>query len=172
MEDDVRTPSKLVNGVNVTYDDSNMWLAPFSPGAPNYVYLLLDEAHAIGGVKFWNYSKTPSRGVGHVQIYVDHRLMFDGHLKPAVGASPTMAAAPFCTDATILPETVVFTPQAAKNATGGQQGSLASATLAAPQRAVRCIDEGAFKEGPEDASPGGPAKRPARPQTSVVGQRL
>lgn len=171
VEGDVRTPDKLVNGVNVTYDDRNMWLAPCAPGVPCYIFLMLDEAQALGGIKFWNYAKTPSRGVGHLQVYVDHRLTFDGHLKPAMGTSPTVAAAPFSTEATVLPETIAFTPQAAKNATGGRNGALVSASLAAPQRAVRGIDDGMFKEGPEEASPGGPAKRPARPQTSVVGQR-
>lgn len=29
---DARTPDKLVDGVNNTYDDRHMWLAPFSPG--------------------------------------------------------------------------------------------------------------------------------------------
>jgi hypothetical protein len=29
MEGDLRTKDKLINGINETYDDTNMWLAPF-----------------------------------------------------------------------------------------------------------------------------------------------
>ena len=29
---DVRTPDKLVDGVNNTYDDRHMWLTPWTPG--------------------------------------------------------------------------------------------------------------------------------------------
>ena len=32
MENDARTPDKLVDGVNDTYDASHMWLAPVFPG--------------------------------------------------------------------------------------------------------------------------------------------
>lgn len=31
-EDDIRTPDKLVDGVNSTYDARHMWLAPVLPG--------------------------------------------------------------------------------------------------------------------------------------------
>lgn len=30
MQKDVRTPDKLMNQVNNTWEDSNMWLAPFN----------------------------------------------------------------------------------------------------------------------------------------------
>ena len=32
VTDDVRTPDKLVNNNNDTYDGSSMWLAPILPG--------------------------------------------------------------------------------------------------------------------------------------------
>jgi hypothetical protein len=30
MESDVRTIDKLINGVNQTYEDTNMWLSPYN----------------------------------------------------------------------------------------------------------------------------------------------
>lgn len=133
--------------------------------------MFLDEARALGGLRVWNYAKTPTRGVGHLQIYVDHRLMFDGHLRPAQGASKTVTAAPFFTQANVCPEVIPFTPEAGAPLPRGSEQVVASASLSAPMRVVRCIDDGVFKEGPEDASPGGPKTRPARPRTSVVGTR-
>ena len=29
MENDIRTPDKLLDGINVTLDDRHMWIAPF-----------------------------------------------------------------------------------------------------------------------------------------------
>ncbi len=35
IENDVRTPDKLVNGINDTMDGFNMWLAPILPSQVN-----------------------------------------------------------------------------------------------------------------------------------------
>lgn len=72
METDIRIIENLTNGCNDTYDDTNMWLAPFTGNNKNHlqykrkknlpyniVYLLLEKPIAIN---FWNYSKTPARG--------------------------------------------------------------------------------------------------------------
>jgi hypothetical protein len=39
IENDVRTPDKLVNGVNDTSDGSNMWLAPILPSEVSNVFI-------------------------------------------------------------------------------------------------------------------------------------
>lgn len=85
---DIRTPDKLANGVNCTWEDKNMWLAPFEQEAPgkqidNVVYAVWDEAVPISLIKLWNYSKTPSRGVNELMVFVDDALVFCGAIQAA-----------------------------------------------------------------------------------------
>ena len=65
-----------------------MWLAPFknthSHGAasatekdrdekrePNFVQVILTQPVAVSAVRFWNYAKTPERGVNEFEIEID-----------------------------------------------------------------------------------------------------
>ncbi|KAM7448574.1 hypothetical protein ABFA07_003481 [Porites harrisoni] len=59
VSDDIRTPDKLIDGVNDTYDGRHMWLAPILPGIINLIYVVFDEPVTVSMVKVWNYSKTP-----------------------------------------------------------------------------------------------------------------
>ena len=38
--DDIRTPDKLIDGVNDTYDGRHMWLAPILPGLVRTVCII------------------------------------------------------------------------------------------------------------------------------------
>jgi hypothetical protein len=128
---DSRTVNKLFDGRNDTWDDRHMWLAPLLPsntaaavasGAAgssahmqprNALTLFFDAPIALGAIKVWNYSKTPSRGVQNLQILMDDVIIWDGVLRIAPGppASKSAAAASppdfaqtllFCSHPTLL----------------------------------------------------------------------
>lgn len=40
---DVRTLDKLCDGTNDTLEDEHMWLVPFVPGRPNFLFVIFDE---------------------------------------------------------------------------------------------------------------------------------
>ena len=60
MSEDVRTPDKLIDGVNNTKDDRHMWLAPFQTpgtyfnlngGQPNEINIIFDKKVSFGYIR-------------------------------------------------------------------------------------------------------------------------
>lgn len=75
---DHRTLDKLINGVNNTSDDRNMWLIPFNAGEDHKITIDLGRMVNIGSLKFYNYNKSAEdslRGAKTVIIKVDGKLM-------------------------------------------------------------------------------------------------
>jgi hypothetical protein len=83
MQKDIRTIDKIVNGNNETYNDNNMWLCPFQKDTFNQIFLFFDKPIVISAIKFWNYSKTPSRGCFEIEISIDEVLIYKGYLNKA-----------------------------------------------------------------------------------------
>ncbi len=72
---DTRTLDKLINAVNESNDDSNMWMVPWNQGGA-YIEIKLDRM--ISGLMFYNYNKgidDASRGVKTVTIFGDGKLL-------------------------------------------------------------------------------------------------
>eukprot|EP01022_Parablepharisma_sp_SALTPOND_P020436 TRINITY_DN372_c0_g1_i1.p1 TRINITY_DN372_c0_g1~~TRINITY_DN372_c0_g1_i1.p1 ORF type:complete len:1264 (-),score=175.40 TRINITY_DN372_c0_g1_i1:6620-10411(-) len=88
LEGDIRTLDKLVDGYNDTLDDRHMWLTPMRntklyavtnrevAKTPNVVTVSFNGQIALGGVRIWNYAKTPSRGAQEFAIFCDNRIIY------------------------------------------------------------------------------------------------
>ncbi len=88
---DPRTADKLLDGVNSTYDDRHMWLAPFTAGEPHSLTVRFDGATRLGAVRLWNYAKTAARGVQQLSLYMDGALLYQGWVRPAPPRAPGSA---------------------------------------------------------------------------------
>lgn len=87
-------PANLIDGVNNTFDDTHMFLAPFTPGQPNYIYVAFEHPVTLGCLRVWNYSKTPERGVDDFELFVDDVLIYKGHLRKAPSLAQVGTRAP------------------------------------------------------------------------------
>ena len=83
LKGDPRTVDKLVDGVNSSYDDRHMFLAPFTPGRSNVVCIDLGRVERLGAVRLWNYAKTSTRGVRSFEVLLDGSLLYKGTARPA-----------------------------------------------------------------------------------------
>ncbi|KAG6615391.1 uncharacterized protein IUM83_15217 [Phytophthora cinnamomi] len=85
-QQDTRTPNNLLSGLDKnTWEAHDSWLAPLASSLGNQqgniVYIGFDTPVVLSMIKFWNYSKTPERGVKDVDIYLDDMHLFSGTLR-------------------------------------------------------------------------------------------
>lgn len=96
---DVRKVENLTDGVNLGSEDSNVWLAPFinprTQGdcnlgrSKNRLFVDFCSPVTISAIRFWNYSKTPRRGVKEIEVYLDGAIIWSGLIIKASTSSYT-----------------------------------------------------------------------------------
>ena len=80
---DIRTLDKLYDGINTSFLDDHMWLAPFLIDRANFIFVFLDEPITISRIVVYNYTKTSTRGVKELEILVDDVIVYRGQLRKA-----------------------------------------------------------------------------------------
>lgn len=75
---------------------SRAWLAPYNPADPDApggpvqggaeIIIALDYPVSLSLIRLFNYSKTPSRGTGAVELWLDGLCIFSGAVAPAQSA--------------------------------------------------------------------------------------
>ncbi|KAG7210222.1 hypothetical protein KM043_011772 [Ampulex compressa] len=85
---DPRVVNNLINGINRTRDDANLWLAPYTPGNHHYIYMIFQETITVAMIRIWNYNKSrihSYRGARNISIKLDNIVIFHGEIARASG---------------------------------------------------------------------------------------
>ncbi|NXI91837.1 K0556 protein, partial [Psophia crepitans] len=91
---DPRIITNLIDGVNRTQDDMHLWLAPFTPGKPHFVFIDFVNSCQVAMIRIWNYNKSrihSFRGVKDIIMVLDEQCIFKGEIAKASG---TLSGAP------------------------------------------------------------------------------
>ncbi|NWX28606.1 K0556 protein, partial [Notiomystis cincta] len=91
---DPRVVINLIDGVNRTQDDMHLWLAPFTPGKPHFVFIDFVNSCQVAMIRIWNYNKSrihSFRGVKDIIMLLDEQCIFKGEIAKASG---TLSGAP------------------------------------------------------------------------------
>jgi hypothetical protein len=86
---DVRVVSNLFDGTLRTCDDAHLWLAPFTPGRRNFIFVDLGAPRTLSMVRVWNYNKSrihSFRGARMLELRLDGVLIFRGEVNKSPGA--------------------------------------------------------------------------------------
>ncbi|NXK47891.1 K0556 protein, partial [Chauna torquata] len=91
---DPRVITNLIDGVNLTQDDMHLWLAPFTPGKPHFIFIDFVNPCQVAMIRIWNYNKSrihSFRGVKDIIMMLNEQCIFKGEIAKASG---TLSGAP------------------------------------------------------------------------------
>ncbi|KFQ70940.1 Uncharacterized protein KIAA0556, partial [Phaethon lepturus] len=91
---DPRIITNVIDGVNRTQDDMHLWLAPFTPGKPHFIFIDFVNPCQVAMIRIWNYNKSrihSLRGVKDIIMVLDEQCIFKGEIAKASG---TLSGAP------------------------------------------------------------------------------
>ncbi|NWV08359.1 K0556 protein, partial [Ptilonorhynchus violaceus] len=150
---DPRIITNLIDGVNRTQDDMHLWLAPFTPGKPHFVFIDFVNSCQVAMIRIWNYNKSrihSFRGVKDIIMLLDEQCIFKGEIAKASG---TLSGAPehfgdtilFTTDDDIL-EAIYCYDETYDGAMGDSSSLRYEEELKRPTTADREGDERPFTQ--------------------------
>lgn len=92
---DIRVIANLFDGTMRTCDDAHLWLAPFTPGRRNYIFVDLGTMHTLSMLRVWNYNKSrihSFRGARHIEVrrHTRHLRVRGSHAPAGVQAHATL----------------------------------------------------------------------------------
>eukprot|EP00794_Sanderia_malayensis_P021189 gene21189-23267_t len=163
VDHDVRTPDKLIDGINDTHDANHMWMAPVFPAVVNVIYIVFDSPVSISMIKLWNYTKTGSRGVRQFGVLVDDLLVYNGVLPQVTDARAILPTI----DLPVPHHTIIFTDDQAINSQ--ESGHLLSSICVTKDQDVQMTNENSVVNS--FTSPTSKSKKidqANRPMTSVT----
>ncbi|NWI73031.1 K0556 protein, partial [Dryoscopus gambensis] len=151
---DPRIVTNLIDGVNRTQDDMHLWLAPFTPGKPHFVFIDFVNSCQVAMIRIWNYNKSrihSFRGVKDIIMLLDEQCIFKGEIAKASG---TLSGAPehfgdtilFTTDDDIL-EAIYCYDETYDGEMGDSSSLRFEEELKRPTTADREGDERPFTQG-------------------------
>lgn len=88
LANDPQSVHNLVDGVNRTCNECNMWAAPFVKGKPLTATLKFTNVVSVATIRVWNYNSSrvyASRGARHIIIALDDAVIFNGEVGRAPG---------------------------------------------------------------------------------------
>ncbi|XP_009323079.1 PREDICTED: uncharacterized protein KIAA0556 homolog [Pygoscelis adeliae] len=100
---DPRIISNLIDGVNRTQDDMHLWLAPFTPGKPHFIFIDFVNSCQVAMIRIWNYNKSRIHSSGTLTggmlsfliFFVETAVQYKQiHLALIAKASGTLTGAP------------------------------------------------------------------------------
>ncbi|CAL1686508.1 unnamed protein product [Lasius platythorax] len=80
--------NNLINGINRTRDDANLWLTPYSSGNHHYVHIIFEFTITVAMIRIWNYNKSrihSFRGAKDIIIKLNDITIFYGEIARASG---------------------------------------------------------------------------------------
>ena len=85
---DPRTIDKLVDGVYRTCSDLHQWLAPYTKGKDNKIFVDFGQTVGLSMIRIWNYNKSrihSYRGARDIEISLDGVRIFKGEVRKGSG---------------------------------------------------------------------------------------
>ena len=129
----------------------------------NVIFLLFQRPIALSAIRFFNYAKTPTRGVRHFSLYCDHKLVFMGSLVCA--DKEKMAGGQRCGQALLLsshPRVVKTNRELVTYC-----GALDQDVLCVNERKVMVRSRNMYNNAPNVAADGISSDLTQRPRTSA-----